>query len=127
MLLGAQKAGSTSLFYSMVKSMPALLGPKVPPARRKLDPHYFNKELHFFDRDDRYSSGAELYASYFPSCNKLGGRIPIDGTPNYFSPQGSWSRASEFFSREVAAEERGEPEKGGGFSLRPKTNAAVPR
>jgi len=106
MLLGAQKAGSTSLFQSMVQSMPALLSPKVPPALQKLDPSYTKKELHFFNNVTRYSSGAELYASYFPSCNKLGGRIPIDGTPNYFSPEGSWSRASEFFSREVAAEEK---------------------
>ena len=49
--VGAQKAGTTTL-YDILKQHPNIYLPKV-------------KELHFFDKDDRYKLGLEWLTKYF--------------------------------------------------------------
>jgi len=109
LILGGQKCGSTSLFYDTIDAFPALI--KASPHRD--DPLFYRKEVHFFDKPERYAQGAELYGSYWPHCDELRrqGRIPVDGTPDYFlsgfateEHVGShpWELAHEFFNTEIS-------------------------
>jgi len=91
-VLGAQKSGSSALYYDMVGAMPSLLKP-VQPATQEGNNTWRgtgSKEMHFFDMQDRYEKGAKLYSSYFPPCSEVraAGSIPLDGTPDYFGSQG---------------------------------------
>ncbi|HXU25926.1 MAG TPA: sulfotransferase [Bacteroidia bacterium] len=69
-IIGAQKAGTTSLF-SILKQHSYLMGAD-------------KKEIHFFDRDD--SDVAKLYNQYhqhFPLPNKLKNKLTFEATPSY--------------------------------------------
>ena len=105
LLLGVQKCGSTSMFYGVKESIPALIG----PTRHDDDPSYFSKEVHFFTDPERYAQGADLYGSYYGKCDDLRrqGIVPVEGTPNYFLTNGPmmadpWVAAHKFFNAEIA-------------------------
>lgn len=66
-IIGVQKSGTTSLFYSMVKH-PEISG----PTNKK-------KELHFFSRYSRWKRGVHFYKNHFLNNNK----IILEGTPVY--------------------------------------------
>ena len=120
-VLGGQKCGSTTLFHDALKAIPALM----QPSRHANEATYFGKELHFFDQPERFAQGSALYSSYYPPCDDVRkkGRIPIEGTPNYFlaatrpgeDVPDAWDLAHEFFKAELtpvsdanSAELRGE-------------------
>jgi hypothetical protein len=72
LIVGAQKAGTSSLHYYLNKH-PQLIGS-------------WPKEVHFFDRDERYSKGLEFYKKEifnpFKSKKDLGAQY-FETTPNY--------------------------------------------
>lgn len=71
-ILGAQKAGTTSLFHYL--SQHPLMG----RARRK--------ELHYFNRDPNYNKGRAWYHGHFPFDTRLRpGGISMECTPDYLS------------------------------------------
>ena len=85
----------------------------IPKERQGKDPDYTTKEIHFFNKGDRFDQGEDLYSSYFPSCAKVraSGRIPMDGTPNYFGSQGyfgsePWEHANRFFNSVIDPQNR---------------------
>jgi len=64
-ILGAQKAGTSSLFDAL-NEHPNFCEATVKDG----DPFYFSKEVHFFDMyHRRYKQGPEFYCSYFQGCN----------------------------------------------------------
>ncbi len=70
LILGAQKAGTTTLFDILVKH-PMVL----PPVR---------KELHFFDRDEEYRKGMRHYRSLFPPVPiRSSGHVTLEASPSY--------------------------------------------
>src|ERR1041385_2204896 len=52
-IVGAQKAGTTSL-AAYLSSRPGVIGP-------------WEKEIGFFNNDDRYALGEQWYSSFFPT------------------------------------------------------------
>ena len=58
LILGAQRAGTTSLFYYL-RAHPEILGPR--PADSSV---YWPKETHFFD--ERFHEGIDWYRAFFP-------------------------------------------------------------
>lgn len=78
-VLGAQKAGSSTLWRDLVAHFP------VSPAKvLQGDPGFLNKEPHFFDSDDHWEQGPEWYLNHFPRCDSYDAeRRTLDGTPNY--------------------------------------------
>ena len=72
LILGAQKAGTSSLFNYLCEH-PAVEQP-------------FKKELHFFDRPAVYRRGIDWYQAFFPKTSNAGGGIKSitgEGTPYY--------------------------------------------
>lgn len=73
LIIGAQKAGTTSLFKYLV-SHPKIVTPK-------------QKELHFFEQDNAYQSGIDFYHSFFPLRSEVGpGQITCEATPYMHTP-----------------------------------------
>jgi hypothetical protein len=75
LLIGAQRAGTTSLFYALARH-PHVARPAA-------------KEIHFFD--DEFWRGLDWYRSYFPltarrdlSRRRGGDLVALDATPYYF-------------------------------------------
>jgi hypothetical protein len=63
-ILGAQKAGTSSLFDALVEH------PNMCEATIKDDdPDYYKKEVHYFDLGRRLKQGPEFYCSYFQGCD----------------------------------------------------------
>jgi Sulfotransferase domain len=74
-IIGAQKGGTSFLYYLLTRH------PLVEPAARK--------ELHFFDKPERFESGAQWYRRCFPQSGWKDGQRSITGeaTPSYlFDP-----------------------------------------
>jgi len=74
-IIGAQKGGTSFLYYLLTRH------PLVEPAARK--------ELHFFDKPERFDNGAGWYRRCFPRLAWKDGRRSITGeaTPSYlFDP-----------------------------------------
>ena len=65
LLIGAQKAGTTSLAQWMFDSGD-VCSAKVFPN----EPDFYNKETHFFNEQKRYEQGIEFYAKRFEHCSK---------------------------------------------------------
>ena len=66
-IIGAQKAGTSSLF-SLLKKSPAFCGSS-------------KKEVHFFDRDIFYNRKFNWYHSHFDRCAP--GKTKLEATPSY--------------------------------------------
>lgn len=91
LLVGMQKAGTSSLFDAM-RQHPVICGPvSVKPMYNRFMPPIEFKEVHFFDHSDRYALGSEWYRLHF-RC-----RLAMDGTPNYISAVNSTRRMLNFF------------------------------
>jgi len=76
LLIGAQQAGTTSishwLFSNGVCNPEALAG----------EPSYFEKEVQFFDQDNRYQQGLDFYLRRFAHCKtEGGGNFVMDASP----------------------------------------------
>jgi len=63
-ILGAQKAGTSSLFDALVEH-PSMCEATV----KDDDPFYYKKEVHYFDLSCRLKQGPEFYCSYFQGCD----------------------------------------------------------
>mmetsp|Transcript_7232 Transcript_7232/g.21459 ORF Transcript_7232/g.21459 Transcript_7232/m.21459 type:complete len:399 (-) Transcript_7232:495-1691(-) len=77
LLVGAQKAGTTALASMLYQSgvcKPEVFGN---------DPAYYSKEVHFFDRPNRFRQGPSFYARRFRHC--ANSNLAMDATPAYFS------------------------------------------
>ncbi|MEB3279610.1 MAG: sulfotransferase domain-containing protein [Lyngbya sp.] len=70
LILGAQKAGTTSLYNYLIQH------PKI------LKNTSF-KEVRYFDRDEHYNLGLGWYLGHFPSKLSKGDRLSCDASPNY--------------------------------------------
>src|SRR2546423_3645393 len=71
LILGAQKAGTTSL-YNYLASHPEII------------PNRSWKEVNFFDDPNNYRLGMGWYLSQFPTRYAARGRITMDASPGYF-------------------------------------------
>ena len=49
------------------------------------EPIFFSKEVHFFDRNDRYDKGIEFYSKRFQVCSRRKKQFILDATPNYLN------------------------------------------
>lgn len=63
-VLGAQKAGTTSLFDALMDH-PNFCDASID----NNDPPYYNKEIHFFADKERFKRGPKFYCSRFDTCN----------------------------------------------------------
>ncbi|EJK45022.1 hypothetical protein THAOC_36392 [Thalassiosira oceanica] len=84
LLLGAQKAGSTAISDWLLANE-SVCGPVKLPG----EPQYYTKEVHFFDKGDRYGQGINFYSKRFRHCT-AGSReektdFLLDATPNYLA------------------------------------------
>lgn len=84
-IIGAQKCGTTVLFNYLCEH------PDVVPGRRK--------EIHFFNRDDRYyGRGTNYYHSLFPLPFQLGKYgVTFDATPKYIYCRECPQRIHEYY------------------------------
>lgn len=88
-LLGAQKAGTTSVFQ-MLSAADLICGATAN------DPNsYKYKEAHFFDLN--YVADASKYAALYPTSSKCDGSNFMDATPNYLFDHDVPTRMSELF------------------------------
>jgi len=95
MILGAQKAGTTSLYQGLIQH-PDLCDAKIDPNERG----HFSKEVHFFDITmDRFEKGPEFYCSRFTTCQNKNKALHIDCTPDYLE-FGVAQRMNKTFSPE---------------------------
>jgi hypothetical protein len=72
LLAGAQKAGTTALFYYLKED--------VCTPRQRPDLDFTGKEAHYFD--DYYNQGISYYSALYQHC-KNDTSIRLDATPNY--------------------------------------------
>lgn len=68
LIIGAQKCGTTSLYYNLLKH------PNIS--------HAGKKEIHFFD--EHYEKGLDWYRSFFPPVGLFEGMITGEASPRYF-------------------------------------------
>lgn len=79
LIIGAQKSGTSSLFQYL-NQHPRLQGSK-------------EKEIHFFDRDERYKKGEEWYQNFFrKNIISLQNRFLFEATPVYLYRRGCAER-----------------------------------
>ncbi len=75
LIVGAQKAGTTSL-YEFLAAHPQII------------PNRSWKEIRFFDLPERYRLGMGWYLGNFPTRREARGRITLDASPSYlYFPQ----------------------------------------
>lgn len=93
LIVGAQKAGTTSLYADLMRTVVGASGGRALPN----EPAYYAKETHFFDRT--YAAGAKYYVQHFRPCPLLLGTslFAIDATPDYLKVIGSAERARETY------------------------------
>ena len=103
-LLGAQKAGSTSLFSSLHKDLQGAVAATPLPG----DPSYYSKELHIFDDAERSRHSLELFSEYFPRCSgaQESPMVGLDGTPNYLMDTSAPARAHQAYAERAALSPR---------------------
>lgn len=102
LLIGAQKAGTTSLFSDMRKTMIGATG------SRTLDgePAMYHKEKHFFDQ--HHSNGLAHYVAHYPPCPAVGSTpvlFAMDATPNYMKHKLAATRARASYVQAHAAKQ----------------------
>ena len=73
--IGSQKCGTSWLYYNL-RQHPDIFFPSVLPG----EPDWFSKEVHFFNRDDRFNKGLEFYSRRYEN---MGSNHGCDITPNY--------------------------------------------
>lgn len=84
LLLGAQKAGTSSL-YTLLKKHPQIMGA-------------IDKEVHFFDRDDHWSKGQRWYESQFASIRMpSSSNLYFEATPDYMYRKGAVQRMHSLY------------------------------
>lgn len=87
LVIGAQKGGTTAL-AGWLRDSGYFCIPKVFQG----EPHYFAKEVSFFNHDHRYEQGVEFYAKRFNHCNDEEYPFQIDATPHVIKyPERVWS------------------------------------
>jgi hypothetical protein len=74
-VIGSQKAGTSAVADFM------FMHHFRRPLYFKDEPEYYNKEVHYFDHQDRYDKGIQFYAKRFPFADELD---YLDATPNTF-------------------------------------------
>jgi len=75
LLIGVQKA-STSSLAAWIFDKGGVCRPKV----FKLEPKYYNKEVHFFDVESRFAQGPEFYIKRFQHCGE--NATTMDASPD---------------------------------------------
>ncbi|MEL7034422.1 MAG: sulfotransferase domain-containing protein [Cyanobacteria bacterium J06592_8] len=70
LILGAQKAGTTSLYHYLIQHPQILKNSSF-------------KEVCYFDEDENYNRGYGWYLGHFPSQFSQGDRLSCDASPNY--------------------------------------------
>jgi len=102
LILGTQKAATSSLFEALMKIHKTS---NICEAHYDDDePQHYEKEVHFFDRTDRFEKGPSFYCSRFSTCYRARLRnttqidlhTHVDATPNYLD-FGIASRMKETF------------------------------
>jgi len=83
MIVGVQKAGTSALFAMLAKH-PGILAPTV-------------KEMHFFDRPERYLMGIKSYLSGFPRRPLRGTPLTFEATPSYVFVDEALGRVHKHF------------------------------
>ena len=82
-VLGAQKAGTTSLYHILEQH------PNITPSLKK--------EINFFNVDDRYNKGIGHYGSYFPiPCLVQDGNLLFEASPQYIFDKNAPYRLSSY-------------------------------
>lgn len=89
--VGAQKAGTSAVSAWLFLQTESVCHAEVMAG----EPHYYDKEVHMFDQEDRFNKGKEFYAEHFKHCHHNSSDIILDATPNYFS----WADRIHFFFR----------------------------
>ena len=79
LFLGAQKSGSTSISQWLFE------GGVCQAHTYEGDPEYFAKEVHFFDKVDRYEQGMQFYSQRFLHCQRPDIDLTMDATPDYLT------------------------------------------
>lgn len=69
LIVGAQRAGTTSLFRYLAQH-PAIATP-------------IRKEVHYFDSEENWTRGERWYRAHFPRRADVPGRVVLEGTPAY--------------------------------------------
>jgi Sulfotransferase domain len=77
LIIGAQKAGTSAVSAWLFQNRVCHANPK------KDDPSYYQKELHFFNTDNRYRKGPAFYAEHYEHCQRRGSQFIMDATPDY--------------------------------------------
>lgn len=77
LLVGAQKAGSTTLASWMVSE--GVCTAKVLQG----EPSYYSKEVHFFNNEERRKRGVKFYNLHYQHCYNANKMFVMDATPNY--------------------------------------------
>lgn len=81
LLIGAQKGGSSALSQWLFGH--GVCRPRTFPG----EPDYWSKEVHLFDKEDRFRKGSIFYARRFQHCYPQNLTLPkvlaMDATPNY--------------------------------------------
>lgn len=85
LIIGAQKAGTTSLFDILKQHSKIYLHPK--------------KELHFFDRDQDFQNGRDFYSSYFVDAGD--DQVAGEATPIYLFLPGVPLRIREMLGADI--------------------------
>lgn len=79
-VLGAQKSATTNFAQKFLNVALSI----VPPKPASGDPSFFWKELHVFDRKDRFDQlGVNGWLQYFPKCPETHYAVGMDATPSY--------------------------------------------
>ena len=73
---GVQKSGSTSIAKFLFSA--GVCQPRI----FNLEPAYYQKEVHFFDRPERYEQGLQFYSRRFEHCTHE--KFVMDATPDTF-------------------------------------------
>ena len=76
LLIGAQKAGTTTVAHWLFS-----LNSMCKAQRFENEPPHYRKEVHFFNKQDRFTHGKEFYARRFEHCGSS--EFVIDATPVY--------------------------------------------
>ena len=75
LIIGAQKAGSTALSDWLFSR--GVCGGQIVAG----EPSFYHKEMHFFDRDERYAKGKDFYKRRYGHCVNRKNRLRLDATP----------------------------------------------
>ena len=80
LLAGRAKSGTTAVASWLFSTHPVCSAQTFGD-----EPNWYAKEVHFFDKEERFKLGPEFYASRFARCNSS--RLVMDATPYYSIPE----------------------------------------